>query len=815
MDRLVQDLRIAVRSLLRRRTFTVVAVLTLATGIGATTGIFSLVDAVLLRPLPYREPSRLFRVWQAFPDWQTIEVLKARWDHAGISYPQYAAIRGSKAIVENAAIFQMVPSTISGKGGAERINFAFASATVLATLGLRPLVGRDLSPDDEAGPGEGVAMIGYDLWRRRFAADPSVVGQTITVDQRPYVVVGVMPPELRLLSTTQSAGTEYVNPDVWVPVGRASNRATGNFGHGYQAIARLKPGVDVRSAESVIVPLLGRVMATYRRVKEQRPGGSLEPLGRYETRTSRPALWMLLAGAGIVLLVACGNVANLMLSEIAPRTRELALRATLGAGRARLVRMLLTESVTVALVGGLLGLGVASWCVDALVAITPPGTPNIETVRLDYRVFLFSLVLTVGTGLLFGLLPAWLAARADVMAGLKEGRPTAGRTGGHVQGVVCAAQVALAAAVVVTAALLVQSLVRLSNVDPGFSTAGLLTFNVDLPRDRYQAGAGRRAAFDELRRRLVAVPGVSEVTLTSSLPFRPPPITSNPISVVDGPGSGNKLEAERRFVLPNFFNVLGVRLIAGEWLREPPAAGGCRVLVSQTTVRRLWPDGGAVGSRVDAWGKEPCTVAGVVTDTKERSLAADPLPTFYMIENGDSGRAAFLVKSDVAPQSLLPAVRQAVAAVDPELAVLDPAPMDAVIDRSLAANRYRAIPLALFALATLLLSAVGTYGVMAQIVTRQTRALGIRLALGATPGEVMALVLRHAAAIAVTGLALGIVAALGAARLFRAFLFGVTTTDAATYAGVALALSAVLLVASWIPARRATRLDPAAVLRAE
>ncbi len=814
MDRLVQDLRIAVRGLFRRRTFTVVAVLTLAIGIGATTAIFSLVDGVLLRPLPYQQPSRLFRVWQAFPDWRKDEVLTSRWDHVGISYPQYVAIRDSKAVVENAAIFQMVPSTISGRGDAERINYAFTTSTLLRTLGLRPLAGRDLSQEDEGGAGSDVAMIGYDLWRRRFAGDRAIVGQTIAVDQRPYVVVGIMPPELRLLSTTQSSGANYVSPDVWVPIGRASNRATGAFGHGYQTIARLKNGVNASSAQSVIVPLLGRVMATYRHPKGQPPGGSLEPLGRYETRSSRATLWMLLAGAGIVLLVACGNVANLMLSETVPRSRELALRAALGAGRSCLVRMLLTESVVVAAAGGLGGLGLASWCIDALVAAAPPGTPNIDVVRLDYRVFLFSLALTLATGLFFGIVPAWLAARTDMPVDLKEARPTQSRGGGRLQRIVCAAQVALAATVLVSAALLVQSLIRLSSVDPGFGSNGLLTFNVELPRSRYPAPPQRRAAYDALRRQILSVPGVRDVTATSSLPFRPPPITSNPIAVVGGPGSGNKVEAERRYVLPNFFDVLGIRLIAGEWLRQASASDGCHILVSQTTASTLWRDGGATGAQVRFWG-ETCTVEGVVTDTKERSLAADPLPTFYRIENGESTYTAFLVKSELAPQSVLPAIRKAVALVDPEVALLDPALMDVVIARSLAADRYRTLPLVLFALATLLLSAVGTYGVVSQMVARHRRAFGIRLALGASPAQVMSLVLRHIATITGAGLAAGVVAAFAATRLFRALLYGVAATDVATYIAVVIALALLMFAAGWIPARRATRLDPAEVLRAE
>jgi predicted permease len=523
---------------------------------------------------------------------------------------------------------------------------------------------------------------------------------------------------------------------------------------------------------------------------------------------------MLLAGAGIVLLVACGNVANLMLSEIVPRSRELALRAALGAGRWRLVRMLLTESVVVAAAGGVGGLGLASWCIDALVAAAPAGTPNIDVVRLDYRVFLFSLALALGTGFLFGVVPAWLAARTDVPAGLKEARPTQSRTGGRLQRVVCAAQVALAVTVLAVAALLVQSLIRLSSVDPGFSSHALLAFNVELPRSRYPAPPQRRAAYDELRTRILSVPGVRDVTETSSLPFRPSPFTSNPITVAGGPRSGSKVEAERRYVLPNLFDVLGIRLIAGEWLRQAPAGGDCQILVSQATVRTLWPDGGALGAQVRFWG-ETCTVEGVVTDTKERSLAADPLPTFYRIENGDSPGTALLAKSDVALESLLPAIRKAVALVDPEVAVLDPAPMDVVIARSLAAERYRTLPLALFALATLLLAAVGTYGVVSQMVARHRRAFGIRLALGARPAQVMSLVLRHTATITLAGLVAGVVAAFAATRLFRAFLYGVAATDVATYIVVVIALALLMFAAGWIPARRATRLDPAEVLRAE
>jgi len=335
-----------------------------------------------------------------------------------------------------------------------------------------------------------------------------------------------------------------------------------------------------------------------------------------------------------------------------------------------------------------------------------------------------------------------------------------------------------------------------------------------LPRTRYPEALQRRAVYAELNRQVLSVPGVRDATATSSLPFRPPPITSNPITVIGGSRSGKKVEAERRYVLPNFFEMLGIRLIAGEWLPQPSATGGCQILVSQAAVRTLWPNGAAVGARVDYWG-EKCTVTGVVSDTKERSLAADPLPTFYRIDNGEPTGTALLVRTDRAPESLVPDIRKVIARVDPDIAMLDPARMDLIIDRSLATERYRTLPLALFALGTMLLATVGTYGLMTQIVTRNRRALGIRLALGASDAQVMAMVLRQTATIAGAGLTAGVVAGLAATRVFRTVLYGVAATDVGTYAAVVIGLALVMLAAGWIPARRATRLDPAAVLRVE
>jgi putative ABC transport system permease protein len=825
MDHLLQDLRLAVRGLLRRRTFSTVAILTLAIGIGATTAVFSILDAVILRPLPYREPSRLFRVWQAFPEWKTSEAMRARWDRVGISYPQYLALRKASTTFENVTTVFAYEASVGGGREAERVIAARTTSTLLATLGLRPIVGRGLSASDEAGKGSPVAMIGYSFWQRSFGGEASAIGKTVTLAGTPYVIVGVIPPKLRLPGSPFGSDRTAPTPEVWVPVGVESIWSNGDAGHMNNAIVRVRAGVSAERARAVALAALRDGWATYKQTPAT-VDASVEPLGYHETRTLRTPLFLLFAAAGVVLLVACGNVANLMLADGTPCSRELAVRTTLGAGRWRIARMLLTESLVIAAPGGLLGVGVAWSSTGALVALAPAGTPSIDKVALDYRVLAFSGFAVVATALLCGVLPAWLSARGNVMTALRESRPTLSRVGARLQRLVSIAQIALGVVVLSVAMLLVQTLVRLAHVNPGFDAERVATFTVTLPRIGYQTpatsigarGTTQAAAFyEQVRDRIAALPGVPAVTQTTSMPFDRAGFASNPIAVV-GREHEKPLEAERRYVVPNFFTFFGIRVIEGRPLGDPHP-GACEVAVSQATARRLWPDGGAIGALVvdrRMPRERPCTVVGIVSDVREARLDADPVPTYYRVAPaGEAGRAVVAFRSAVAAESLVPSIRKIVARLEPEAPVSDVATLDELIARTLTAERYRAIPTMLFALVAVLLAAIGTYGVMSQIVNRQFRALGIRMALGAEPSAMVRLMLHHAAVIALAGVAVGLPVALAVARLFRTVLFGVQPTDATTYAAVAMALTLLTIVAGWIPARRVRRLDPAEVLRAE
>lgn len=814
-----QELRFAIRGLLGRRAFSAVAITTLAVGIGATTAVYSLVDGVLLRPLPYEEPDRLFRVWQAFPEWRESEVLKARWNRVGLSYPQYTAIEQACPTVES--ITAIRGSTADFVGAAEPVKavVGHTTASLLNTLGVGPVVGRDFSSADERQEDGPVALLAFHFWVNRFAGDASVVGRVVRIGSESFTIIGVAPPSVRLASSPDGTGGGSAPFDVYLVVDPASREARAGFGHSYEAIARLTAGATNSAAEADILPVLGEAYASYR-PEDERPGVGLVALGEQEIAPVRRPLWILLAAAGIVLLVACGNVANLMVSEAVPRSRELALRAAIGAGRGCLLRLVLVESLALAAVGGLLGAGLGWAGVRWLVALAPPGIPNLDAVGIDARVLAVSTFLALLTGVLFGLVPALLASRTDIVKELKNGHGTTAPAAGRWQHAVSTAQVALAVVVLAGAWLLVQSLDRLLAVPLGFDPTGVLTMEVDLPAARYPDTAARVRFYDEARQLIAALPGVEAVTQTSKLPFRPARFSSNPIDVENrNRPLVERLETDRRFVLPNFFEVMRIPLVEGDGL---PDDGGeaCRIVIGETTARRLFPDGRAVGRRVEGarsgttMSEEVCTVVGVAADVKDRGLALEAMPTYYSAgRGGEGGRVTLLVRTAGSPSTLAPAVRRIVRELDGEIPLGEAVAFEEVIERTIVADRYRAFLLAFFALVTLLLAAVGTYGVLANVVARQTRAFGIRLALGAQSSQIVMLVVRRAACIALAGVSAGVAVALAATRILSGFLFGIAATDAPTYIVAGGAVLIVTLASGWLPARRATLVDPACVLR--
>jgi putative ABC transport system permease protein len=804
MDSLVADLRYALRQLRRSPIFTVAAVACLALGIGANTAIFTVINAVLVRPLPYPRPDRLAMLFEGTVGDAT--------DRNNVSPADFLDWQVQSGAFERMAAIYDLGVNLTGHGAPAEVPAEQASAEIFPLLGLTPVLGRTFTAGEDS-PGAGnVVVLSYGLWQRRFGGARDVIGQVVRVDDKPYTVVGVLGQGAGLVGQART-------PDLWLPLALdpAQDYRT-TAGRYLTVIARLRPGVTLPAAEADLRTVAARLEAAH-------PGfnggwsANVVPLNEYVLGPLRQPLLVLAGVVALVLLIACANVANLQLAQATARRREIAVRAALGAGRGRMIRQFLIESVLLSLTGGVAGALLALWLTDALAASATARIPRLGTVDVDLSALGFTLALSVAAGLLFGLAPATQAARADLHEGLKEGaRGTAGGT--RTRAALVAGQVALALVLLAGAGLLLKSFANLQRVDLGFEPEHVLTARITLPEVRYTEPARQAAFFESLLARLNALPGVRAAGAINWLPL------SGLRSATDFwfggrpiPSDADQPTADISVVDPSYFRAMGITLQTGRGIaptddaRHPKA-----VVVSERFVRDYFPGQSPLGQQIFMpWGDTLVgTIVGVARDVKHAGVDSVVQPTIYwsMAQFPWSGMHLVLrAEGDLRPlAAALPGVVQS---LDPDLAVADVRPLESYLGDALARHRFSMALLAGFAALALALTAVGLYGVIAYTVVQRTRELGIRLALGATPGVVLRGVLRWGLQLVGAGIVVGMVGAVAFTRVLRTLLYQVSATDPLVLGAIVLLLAVVGIVASYAPARRATRVDPMVALRSE
>jgi len=805
MTTLWQDVRFAARLLLRTPAFTFIAVAALALGIGANTAIFSVVNTLILERLPYKDPARLVVVW---------ERNLAHGSKNNVTSPaNFLHWREMNRVFEDLAMVSLTfRTTVTGDGAApEELPVQYVTAALSPILGVPPQQGRLFAPPDD-DPAAHVVIISDRLWKRRFGADPGIVNRVIQLNGRPQVVIGVMPPGFSILDKTV---------DVWQPIGFDRDART-THGRWLTAVGRLRPGVTLAQAQDDMI----RVHAELARIFPAADTGwtaGVVDLKNQLTGDVRPALFVMLAAVGLVLLIACANVANLLLARATARHRELAVRAALGAGRARLARQLLAESLLLSSVGGVAGLLLAWWATVGLRTIVAKQLPipRLESVSIDAGVLLFTLGATMMSGLAFGLLPALTAARTTLTDAMKEGGRggTSGR-GARARNAFVIVEVALALVLLVGAGLLVRSFSALLNVDPGFDPSHTVTMKVSIPTSKYQEPERIKAFYDQLFEKIDAVPGVQAAGGTSFLPL-------NGIGAATGfaivgrpkPEAGQEPVTDVRVATHDYFRAMGIRLVRGR-LFGPMDAGTNvrRVIISDSMARKYWPDQDPIGQHIIvAWNDPgPDEIVGVIGDVREETLEKEVRPAIYW----PPSRFAYpfmtvAIRTAGDPGGVVSAVTDRVHELDPNVPVADVRTMDEVRDISVAERRMTMTLLAAFAAMALLLAAVGIYGVISYTVTQRTQEIGIRMALGAQRGAVLSMVIRQALGLAAAGVLIGGAGALLLTRLMDNLLYGVRPTDPLTFFTVAVLLTLVAAAAATLPGLRATRVDPVVALRAE
>ena len=813
MSDITQDLRYGLRSLVRTPGFTGVAVLTLALGIGATTAIFSVVNAVVLRPLPYPDADRIVMVWMDNRRQGTPEDIH--------SWPNYVDYRDQNRVFAQLAAY--VPSGYNITGGCvegacepQRVAAAASTAPLFGVLGASPLLGRVYSAEEEQQGRDGVVVISHGLWTRQFGADPGIVGRTVRLNGRARTVIGVMPRAFAFPSP---------DTDVWVPLVLPPQFKEQRQVYGLYVVGRLKPGVAFERAQ-------GDMTALARQLEEQYPenrdlGVNLVALPEQVVgKTLRTALWIMLGAVAAVLLIGCANVANLLLSRAATREREVGVRLALGASRGRLVRQLLTESVLLAALGGALGVLLAWGGLRLLIGLAPTDIPRLDQVRIDGAVLAATTLLVVTTGVAFGLVPALQASRPNLVEALREGgRGTAGQRGHRLRRLLAGAQVALVVVLLTAAGLLIRSFVQLQQVQLGFRPDHLLTMQVALPGAKYQSPQQRLAFFDALLERVREVPGAQGVAAISDIFLSQTP-RSTLFTIEGRPPTTDQQNAEVPLdaVTPDYFRVMGIPLKAGRTFtaQDGPDAPPV-VMVNENMARRFWPGEDAVGKRfkygapdtpdsVSPW----LTIVGVVGDMRRTGYDAPVrYETFLPLAQQPVPSMTFVVRTARDPLALAPQVRGEVRAIDPELPVYDIKSMDQLLSAMVAQRRFSMALLGTFAGLALLLGLVGVYGVTSYLVAQRTREVGLRLALGAQPGELVRMVVRQGMGVAAAGIGVGLLGALAVTRLMAGLLYGVSPTDAATLAAVTALLALATLLANYVPARRAARVNPIVALRSD
>jgi predicted permease len=823
LDTTTQDLRFALRAFRRTPGFTAVAVLTLAIGIGANTAIFSAVNAMLLRPLPFREPERLMALNLARP---AMGSEPAR-DALPWSYPKFATMREAQTVFSDVALSMEYQGTFTGGEGPERFADEIVGARYLPLLGIQPALGRNFLPDEDVTPGTAhVAILTDALWKREFNADPAVLGRSIPIDGEPYTVVGVLPPGFRGLS----GRADMLLPVMSLPADMLSQA----WSHSFNVTARLKPGVTPAQAKEAVKGYGAILDKQYADPMVTTLHWSAVARELDATRADpvvRRSLLVLLAAVGLVLLAACANVANLFLIRASGRRREIAVRLAIGAGRSRLVRQLLTESLLLSFAGGAAGIAVAWWGVRILAALDPTttlhlnaetgiGAVNFSTISLDGTALAFAALLAVVTGLMFGLVPALQSTRPALSGALKGEAPRAERRWLTSRNTLAVAEIAISLVLLAGSGLMVRSLERLLSVNAGFDASQLLTMRFNAP-----AAASKDSLpnfYDGMIQRLSALPGVTAVGLTDC-----PPLNGGCNITIAGlrdrppVAQGSEPLVGVHWITPQWTTAARVPLVAGRLFTEQDRAGAPKVvLVNETAARRLWPGEDPIGKPVSVgqggFWKDTAQVVGVIGDVRYVTLDSLPEPAVYLsYYQSMRGRMMVFVRTSGDPLALASAARQVTHQMNPDAPLYDLRTMASRVSDATAAMRFRALLLALFAAMALALATMGTYGVISFAVSQRTREIGVRIALGAKRGDVIRLIVRQGVGVAVVGAAIGLAGALIATRVLGSLLYDVKPSDPATFLGIVAVLVGAVLVASWVPARRAARIEPTEALRAE
>jgi len=794
-----QDLRYGARMLLKQPGFTLVAVFTLALGIGANSAIFSVVNAVLLRPLPFKEPERLVKIWENKPDMV----------QGTTSIPNLEDWREQNDVFTGVAAYQFGSFSLPGREYPERIFGSTVSANFFELVGVAPQAGRVFREGEDRAGAHRVAVISARLWQRNFGADPEIVGKEVMLDGENHTVIGVMPAHFRFPSRLV---------EVWVPLVPTPDEIADRADHKFLALGRLKPGVTFDQAQEQMRAIARRIETQYPDVQARR-SVLLIPLHEETVRFVRPALRALMGAVGFVLLIACVNVANLLLARAAGRRREIAIRMALGAGRFRLLRQLLTESLILSALGGALGLLLAKWGVTALLSVFADSLPRAGEIGLDGRVAGFTLLISLLTGIVFGLPPALQSAGAELQTALKEsGAAGAGPQRYWLRGALVVLEVAASLVLLAGAGLLIRSFVRLQQADVGLRPEHVLTMGVALPPAKYATPQATVTFYEQLLERVAALPGVESAGVISVLPLQQTGFNDGfNIEGRDPYPPGHAPIAERRAVSPDYFRALGVPLIAGRFFNAQDQANSTRVaIVNRTLAREYLADQNPIGKRIRWLNDDWMTIVGVVGDVKQSGLTQPSRPEIHHpFTQYPRGGMSLVVRGASDPMSLIASARGAAQALDPSLPVFNVKTMETVIADSVSGNRMNALLLGLFAALALALAMLGVYGVMSYTVEQNTREIGVRMALGAEPRDVMRLVIGQGLSLTATGLVVGMIAAFALTRLMEALLFGVSATDPLTLIAAPVLLAIVALLACYVPARRATKVDPLVALRCE
>ncbi len=818
LENLVQDVRFGLRMLSKNPGFTIVAVLTLALGIGANTAIFSVVNAVLLRPLPYKEADRLVTIWERNP--------KEGYEQNNPAAGTYRDWKAQSQAFEQMAVFDANEGfNLTEAGEPMRLTGTAVSADLFPVLGITPERGRNFMSEEEIPGRDQVAILSYNLWQTRFGADPRIVGKVIVLDGKSRTVIGIMPPKFRFPGMTGVLLGSWVNQpaDIWVPLALDQGAWNQRGNHYLQAIGRLKRGTMIEQARAEMDTIQQRLEKQYHG-NFMGTHTKLVPLQQQSVASIRTALLVLLSAVAFVLLIACANVANLLLARAARRQKEIAIRVALGAGRSRLLLQLLTESSVLAIFGGIVGSLLAMWSVRLLVAgvggEASNSIPGWNDIRVDTTVLAFTLGISLMTGVLFGLVPAWHGTKTSISGSLSEGGrgSSESRRGNRLRSALVVFEIALALMLLIGAGLMIQSFVLLQKVNPGFNPAHVLAMELDLPDSKYSDDPHRAAFFSQLVERVQALPGVESAAASVAVPF----VHRGPNWAINVEGrsadpNGKWLTADWSAITPDYFRAMGVPLVKGRvFTAQDTAESQPVIMINAAFARRYLPGQDPVGKRIEV-GEKQRAIVGVATDFRQLGFDAEIRPDMYTpnAQTPWSSSRVIVVRSAGDPVSMMRALRTTVQALDKDLPIITLRSMDTILSSSVAQSRFRTLLMGLFGASALLLATIGIYGVLAYSVSTRLHEIGIRMAIGAQVIDVLSLVIGQGMRLVALGVIIGVLSALALTRVLRSLLYQVAPTDPLTFAAVSLLLVFIALVACWLPARRATKVDPMEALRYE